>query len=126
MKNRNALRIGIVGMMICLVFLLSSCSQKYPTGKDTALSVGDGRFQVLLCISYDLVDEEKDIDIADDLREYYNDEEASKLYLIGGDGYTVVDYQAATYHQYIRKIDCEQADQAVFQDENKFTRFRKQ
>lgn len=127
MKRERILRTGILVATICLAFLLSACSEKYPIGKDTTLFVGNGRFQVLRGTCYSLFDQDTSshitFSIVDDLQEYYDDTKESKLYLIGENGYIVVDYNVETYKQYPRMEDCKQEDQAVFQDESKFTAF---
>jgi len=125
MKKEYALRTGILLVTICLAFLLSSCSEQYPTGKDTTLSVGNGRFQVLHGISYSLFAWDKSSSIADNVQEYFDDTKGNKLYLICEGGYIVVDYKDETYSQYSRIKDCKQEDQAVFQDESKFIAFGK-
>jgi hypothetical protein len=123
MKKECALKTGFLLVTICLVFLLSSCSEQYPTGKDTVLSVGNGRFQILHGITYSLFTFDNSTSTADDVQEYYDDTKGAKLYLICESGYIVVDYKAETYKQYPRIEDCKQEDQAVFQDDSKFTAF---
>lgn len=125
MKNERTFRVVILVVVISLAFLLSSCSEKYPTGKDTTLSVGNGRFQVLSGTCYALFDQgvSSPFCIADDLQEYYDDTRVSKLYLICEGGYIVVDYKAEIYKQYPRIEDFKQEDQTVFQDDSEFIAF---
>ena len=133
MKRKYMLRIKILIAMICLPFLLSSCS-KYPGGKDTVLSGGDGRFQVVHGYTfsddlsngeskYFLIDMEKDGDIDSDVREYYDDKRKEKLYLICGTGYIVIDYKTCSYEQHKEIDDFAQTDQTVFHDETNFATF---
>ena len=138
MKKEYVRRIELFFTMICVLFLVSSCS-KYSSGKDTVLSVGDGRFQVLhgaafrevdgVYISegneYILYDSENDL-FQRKVKEYYDDKKAKRLYLIGEAGYSVIDYKTGRYEEHKKAEDCKQEDQAVFQDESKFTAFEEQ
>lgn len=123
MKRRYVLGIGILIGMVLMALLIRFCWEKYPSGKDTALSVGNGRFQVLGGAHYGLFVSGMSYCIDGHVREYYDDTREQKLYLISEGGYIVVDYQAETYKQYDEMEDCTQEDQAVFRDESRFAAF---
>jgi len=132
MKGKRALKERILIAMICLPFLLSSCL-KYTPGKDTVLSVGDGRFQVLHGTSfkedegtaYFLCDMENALSECQ-VQKYYDDKRDKKLYLICRDGYIIVNYKIDSYEQHERIENFIEADQVVFYDESKFTTFGQQ
>lgn len=137
MKQEYVRRIAFLSVIICLLFLVSSCT-KYPVGKDIALYAGDARFQVLhgVATKYDedtnsytavgteyiLYDSENE-SFQRKVTEYYIDEKTKKLYLIGEAGYSVIDYAIDRYEEHKKVEDCTQEDQAIFREESKFTVF---
>ena len=65
---------------------LSGCANtkktKYQSGRDTYLSVGDGRFQMMSSFDYTIYDLKEDESIFDKITFYYDDSKESKLYLV--------------------------------------------
>ena len=87
--------------MLCLSGCGITENAKYPSGRDTCLSVGDGRFQILRGVSYAMYDLEKEEFILEDIRHYYDDSKNKKLYLVNKDeNYMVIDYENNTYKTY--------------------------
>ena len=96
-------------IILPLLLILTGCTfketQKYRSGKDTFLSVGDGRFQISSFISeYSLYDEKKDKIIFNNICYYYNDTDANILYLQNKKNkYIVVDYKNEKYNYYSKE-----------------------
>lgn len=96
-------------IILPLLLILTGCTfketQKYRSGKDTFLSVGDGRFQISSFISeYSLYDEKKDKTIFNNICYYYNDTDANILYLQNKKNkYIVVDYKNEKYNYYSKE-----------------------
>lgn len=105
-------------MILPLLLILTGCTfketQKYRSGKDTFLSVGDGRFQISSFISeyslydekseYSLYDEKKEKTIFNNICYYYNDTDANILYLQNKKNkYIVVDYKNEKYNYYSKE-----------------------
>jgi len=131
MRRKYGYRIGIIISIICLLLYgLSSC-KRYPSGKNTVLLVGDGRFQVLHGIShkdilfkkrYFLVDAEN-YSLYIEVQKYYLDKKGRVFYLISEDGYILINYEAGYYEKHDEIIDYEEKYQVIFQDEDKFITF---
>lgn len=96
-------------IILPLLLILTGCTfketQKYRSGKDTFLSVGDGRFQISSFISeYSLYDEKKEKTIFNNICYYYNDTDANILYLQNKENkYIVVDYKNEKYNYYSKE-----------------------
>ena len=96
-------------IILPLLLILTGCTfketQKYRSGKDTFLSVGDGRFQISSFISeYSLCDEKKEKTIFNNICYYYKDTDANILYLQNKENkYIVVDYKNEKYNYYSKE-----------------------
>ena len=97
-------KIVLVVIICCfgLVACINDTNEKYWSGKDTYLSVGDGQFQILSTpIDYSLFDWYKDNPIFQDISEYYDDYDNSLLYLVNRKNkYLVLDYKNKQYKKY--------------------------
>lgn len=90
-------------ILLILLFLpLLGCQQeKYPSGRDTFKSFGDGRFQILRYghISLHLHDGVTQKIIVDRVKDYTTNGDLA--YFLAEDGmYTVLNFVTAEYHQY--------------------------
>jgi len=81
---------------------------KYPSGRDTVESFGNGRYQIIGFHSFDgkqkqmrysLRDEKKNISIVEDIYIYNNKDKLGKVYIIGKNSYTILDYKQEKYDQ---------------------------
>ncbi len=99
----------------------------YQEGRDTALFVGTGRFQILrgVEISDDVeyfcaYDSETAATIDPDVHRYYQDRTNKFLYLLGSQGYTVIGYgeNKETVSQHKSLSDFSEDEQAIFNSEH--------
>ncbi len=99
----------------------------YQEGRDTALFVGTGRFQILrgVEISDDVeyfcaYDSETAATIDPDVHSYYQDRTNKFLYLLGSQGYTVIGYgeNKETVSQHKSLSDFSEDEQAIFNSEH--------
>ena len=74
---------------------------KYQSGRDTYLSVGDGRFQMMSSFDYTIYDLKEDESVFDKITFYYDDSKESKLYLVNeNNNYMIIDYKNNSYKSY--------------------------
>lgn len=109
-NDRKILQSGEIKMKIkrlsilVLIFALclSGCANtKYQSGRDTYLSVGDGRFQMMSSFDYTIYDLKEDESVFDKITFYYDDSKESKLYLVNeNNNYMIIDYKNNSYKSY--------------------------
>ena len=94
---------------------------KYPSGKDTVESFGSGRYQIVAFPSfgekqkeYSLRDEKKNVSIVRNIYKYNNKNEWGKVYIIGKNSYTILDYKKEKYKQTGNIADFSSNEQDVF------------
>lgn len=98
----------------------------YQEGRDTALFVGTGRFQILRGVKENDVkyfcayDSETLTTIDPDVHSYYQDRTNKFLYLLGSQGYTVIGYgeNKETVLQHKLLSDFSEDEQAIFNSEH--------
>lgn len=126
----------VIILFLCLNFLLlfSSCyssEEKYPYGQDTEVYIGDGRFQIARVRfidtdqydTYVVVDPDGTTDngnIESDVFLYYDDTENKKLYLVGSNGRTIVDYKKAKWKTNLQDDDMTYSEKNVFANKSLF------
>ncbi|MFQ6930963.1 MAG: hypothetical protein ACLRR3_07835 [Eubacterium sp.] len=91
--------------MLIFILCLSGCAGtkkvKYQSGRDTYLSVGDGRFQMMSSFDYTIYDLKEDESVFDKITFYYDDSKESKLYLVNeNNNYMIIDYKNNSYKSY--------------------------
>ena len=90
---------------LIFILFLSGCAGtkkvKYQSGRDTYLSVGDGRFQMMSSFDYTIYDLKEDESVFDKITFYYDDSKESKLYLVNeNNNYMIIDYKNNSYKSY--------------------------
>lgn len=84
-----------------LIRLCNTKKTKYQSGRDTYLSVGDGRFQMMSSFDYTIYDLKEDESVFDKITFYYDDSKESKLYLVNeNNNYMIIDYKNNSYKSY--------------------------
>lgn len=122
------MRLRLLMLLFCAILGLCSCfpaETKYPIGRDTAVRVGDGRFDILRTTDVDdsgkvlgnmycVIDCETQDQIEPNVNEYFLDYSNSKLYLIGSEGYTVVDYKKTNWKTHKNIAEFNADEQNIF------------
>lgn len=97
---------------------------KYQTGRDTRLTVGDCRFEIIQDSSsktgrtiFSLIDKESPDSIDPDVFICYDNGTSEKLFVVGSRGYTVVDYGGTgLYEQHSDLSDFSEKEQRIFEN----------
>lgn len=109
-------------VLICISILLVGCSnipKKYPKGRDTVESFGDGRFQVLK------VGPDKILYLVDESKPQFNGRVVESnvsgytrkgefVYVVGKGGYTVLNYKTGELRQYESLDELPDQEQKLF------------
>lgn len=115
-------------LIFVIIYALATCgclhadSEKYSYGRDTVVRVGEGRFDICRFGDvnnerYGVVDVDTQENIEDNVSKYYDYKRVGKLYLIGDNGYTVIDYEnTKTYEQHTNLYEFSASDQKIFND----------
>ena len=91
-----------VSVACCLsVVAVAGCEKKYPGGRDTVASFGDGRFQIIrLPGGRYLHDSETSQSITGNVREWIQD--GDMVYLVNGDGeYVVLNHRMGSVSKFV-------------------------
>ena len=92
------LSILVLIFALCLSGCANTKKKKYQSGRDTYLSVGDGRFQMMSSFDYTIYDLKEDESIFDKITFYYDNSKESKLYLVNeNNNYMIIDYKNNSY-----------------------------
>ena len=95
------LSILVLIFALCLSGCANTKKTKYQSGRDTYLSVGDGRFQMMSSFDYTIYDLKEDESVFDKITFYYDDSKESKLYLVNeNNNYMIIDYKNNSYKSY--------------------------
>ena len=95
------LSIFVLIFILCLSGCAGTKKVKYQSGRDTYLSVGDGRFQMMSSFDYTIYDLKEDESVFDKITFYYDDSKESKLYLVNeNNNYMIIDYKNNSYKSY--------------------------
>ena len=95
------LSIFVLIFILCLSGCAGTKKVKYQSGRDTYLSVGDGRFQMMSSFDYTVYDLKEDESVFDKITFYYDDSKESKLYLVNkNNNYMIIDYKNNSYKSY--------------------------
>ena len=95
------LSIFVLIFILCLSGCAGTKKVKYQSGRDTYLSVGDGRFQMMISFDYTIYDLKEDDSVFDKITFYYDDSKESKLYLVNeNNNYMIIDYKNNSYKSY--------------------------
>lgn len=95
------LSIFVLIFILCLSGCAGTKKVKYQSGRDTYLSVGDGRFQMMSSFDYTIYDLKEDKSVFDKITFYYDDSKESKLYLVNeNNNYMIIDYKNNSYKSY--------------------------
>lgn len=95
------LSIFVLIFILCLSGCAGTKKTKYQSGRDTYLSVGDGRFQMMSSFDYTIYDLKEDESVFDKITFYYDDSKESKLYLVNeNNNYMIIDYKNNSYKSY--------------------------
>lgn len=107
----------------------------YPNTPETELRLGVGRFQIRRSVCdttegkyiylYFLLDLENDGQIEPDIFQYYHDEGAQSLYLVGSKGYTLLHYADGSQKQHGSLTECSGELKEIFCSNDKFKPFPK-
>lgn len=122
MAKRCIIILLIIFMLYAFYSCYSDSNDKYPYGRDTAVYIGDGRFQIARAYTFDnkrcnyvIIDGETQLNIDIDVYKYVDMKKEGKLYIIGSMGYTIVDYQyTKSYEQHETIGEFSDTDQKVF------------
>jgi len=116
-----ALKIGITfGVIYLVIVILFMFDDGYTPGKDTYESFGNGRFQIISSNSEELylIDLKDGKTIESDIRNYYKVD--NKVYIIGIDGYCILNYAKEEYKQSKELKDFTEDEQKAFNDLEKY------
>ena len=95
------LSIFVLIFILCLSGCAGTKKVKYQSGRDTYLTVGDGRFQMMSSFDYTIYDLKEDESVFDKITFYYDDSKESKLYLVNeNNNYMIIDYKNNSYKSY--------------------------
>ena len=95
------LSIFVLIFILCLSGCAGTKKVKYQSGRDTYLSVGDGRFQMMSSFDYTIYDLKEDESVFDKITFNYDDSKESKLYLVNeNNNYMIIDYKNNSYKSY--------------------------
>ena len=95
------LSIFVLIFILCLSGCAGTKKVKYQSGRDTYLSVGDGRFQMMSSFDYTIYDLKENESVFDKITFYYDDSKESKLYLVNeNNNYMIIDYKNNSYKSY--------------------------
>lgn len=123
----------IVGVVVAIYFIVMATIMlsgkyplgKYPPGKDTVESFGSGRYQIVAFPSfgekqkeYSLRDEKKNVSVVRNIYKYNNKDEWGKVYIIGKNSYTILDYKKEKYKQTDNITDFNSDEQGIFNEMN--------
>lgn len=112
-------RILPVLLCICILFLGTGCTpEKYPSGRDTVESFGDGTFQILR-------GPDRILSLRDESKPQYNGRviesnvlsyrrKGEFVYVIGESGYTVLNYETGEVRKHTSLDELPDQEQKVF------------
>lgn len=108
-----------LALIVLFIVLLSIFREPYLSGRDTVTSFGSGRYQILGSTKGEntelsLYDCEDNIHIEEKIYKYSDEEYKGQLYVIGENGYTVLNYKKEKYKQDNSIENFSGEEQAIF------------
>lgn len=126
MNNKVLVTIIIIFIFIGTFFTIMSCQKlKYSPGRDTYELFGDGTYQILVgpYQIYSLYEYGNINAIEDDIYRYRKI--SSLLYVVGKNGYTILNYETGITEQNSDIKKFSNNDQEMFRKEEKFKKLKK-
>lgn len=122
----------LVIFIISVVFVACEGEGEYPEGRDVVKSFGDGRYGIARMLRwfeeekndpenkmiYTLRDRKEQETIEPDVDKYL--EKGSKVYVIGENGYTVLDYKTGEIENYKDTSELPEEYSQIFDKQSKF------
>lgn len=106
---------------MCLsLFIIFASGDNYISGRDTIKSFGSGRYQIIGTNHYDndikvLIDLKDEKTIESYIYNYYERETSNNVYIIGENGYSVLNYKKEEYKQSKNLNEFNKKDQEIFE-----------
>ena len=112
-------KISIILILLSIIILQGCTSYKFTPGKDTIAYFGnDARYQILSVGTYGLADLQEQKNIESDVYRYYEDK--PNVYVVGIQGYTILNYDTSEIKHSIELKDFSDAEVKIFNSERKF------